>query len=45
MSEEAVLEAIRKYFSDTSRSPEETKSGLRGFIEEIEALIDSLEVQ
>ncbi|CDQ10603.1 conserved protein of unknown function [Acidithiobacillus ferrivorans] len=44
MSEQDVLDAIRKYFSDTSRPQEETKGGLQGFIEEIEILIDSLEL-
>ncbi|MHB1642043.1 MAG: hypothetical protein ACYCS8_05210 [Acidithiobacillus sp.] len=43
MSEQDVLDAIRKYFYDTSRPQEETKEGLQGFVEEIEVLIDSLE--
>lgn len=41
--EEQAKKAIGKVFSDTSVSPEETKSIRNGLIEEIEMLIDTIE--
>lgn len=42
IAKDKVLEAIRAYFSDTTRSQEETKDGLETFAEEIELLLNAL---
>lgn len=42
MTKEAVIDAIRKYFGDTTRSAEETRDGLRDIAEEAESLADTI---
>lgn len=42
MDEENILEALRAYYADTSRSQEDTKKGLEAFAEEIELLLNAL---
>lgn len=42
MTYEKLLQEIKKYWADQSRSAEETASDLRSLVEEIEVLIDSL---
>lgn len=41
--EQRAKDAIKAVFTDRSVSPAETKSRLKGLIEEIEILIDSIE--
>ncbi|WP_257803319.1 hypothetical protein [Burkholderia glumae] len=42
MSYEELLETVRDYWSNTTRSQEETKGDLRSLIDEIETLIEAL---
>lgn len=42
MDYETLLNMVRTYFSDTSRSPEQTRNGLDNLVGEIEMMIDSL---
>lgn len=43
MSYDEIIEAITKYFGDTSRSQSETKSDLLGIAEHCETMAESLE--
>ncbi len=38
----SIMDKIRDYFGDTSRSAEETREGLEFLVEEINCLIDTL---
>ena len=42
MSEAQLIAALNTYFSDTSRTPAETREGLQRFIDEAEMLKDTL---
>ena len=42
MDIKTVMEAVNKYFSDTSRTKEETLSGLQEILDEIDMMMDSL---
>ena len=42
MNEEQIIEAIQKFFGDTSRTREETKDGLEAVKEHIELLLEAL---
>ena len=44
MTENELLEAIKSFFEDTSRSPEATIEGLKAAIDDIQGYIESLEV-
>jgi hypothetical protein len=43
MSEDQIKTYLQKYFSDTSRSVDETRDGLESFIDEIRIMIESLD--
>ena len=42
MDKDAIIEAIRKFFGDTSRSAQETKDGLMDIAAECEMLAESI---
>jgi len=42
MTLDQLVEAVKLYWADKSRTPEETAEGLRSLSDEIEILIDSL---
>lgn len=42
MSYEELKEHLMTFFGDTSRSPSETREGLKGIIEEAEMLIETI---
>lgn len=44
MKLDEVLQAINKFHSDTSRTPEETLEGLELIVEEVEPMIDGLKL-
>lgn len=43
MTREQLLSAIRDFYEDTTRSTEETLEGLQDALEDIQALIETLE--
>lgn len=43
MSYEQLLEHVRSFYGDTSRSQEETRDRLEDLLDEVKLLIDSLE--
>ena len=43
MTEQELKAAIQKFYSDQSRSREQTKEGLEDALDEIEMLIETLE--
>lgn len=42
MTQQELINAVQEFFSDKSRSPQETREGLEAAAAEIEILIDSL---
>lgn len=40
---EDVMEVVREYYGDTSRSREDTREGLEELVAEVETLIETLE--
>ena len=43
MNYDKLVEQVQKYFNDTSRPAEQTKSDLKALQDEIEILIDSMD--
>jgi hypothetical protein len=43
MSYDELLEIVRKYWEDKSRTPEETKDDLENLVAEIDIMIEALE--
>jgi hypothetical protein len=43
MSYEELLEVVRSYWSDTSRSPDDLIEDFNSLIEEIEIMVDALD--
>ena len=43
MTEQQLLDAIQSFYEDTSRSKEATIEGLQSALEDIQALIETLE--